>query len=129
MSGAFYRRGLPPRRAYIILKCWYRHASARAPNLSLTDMEKVRVDYHTLFQREETHTPGLPLATHIKPAKVNDDILSEAEVEAAIQRVRPHRSGRNTHLFEEHLKKWQREAYPSGTVEETPRKGRDGCAW
>ena len=50
--------------------------STRAPNPSRTDMEKVRGDFQTLYQREETHTPGLPLLTHVDPAKLNDEIPS-----------------------------------------------------
>ena len=34
--------GADPRETYAILKHWYRHASAQAPNLSWKDMEKVR---------------------------------------------------------------------------------------
>ena len=60
--------------------------SAQVPNPSQTDMEKVRGDFHTLYQREEPHLPVLPLTTHVNPAKVNDDIPSEAkaEVEAEV---------------------------------------------
>ena len=66
--------------AYAILKRWYHHASAQAPNTSRTDMEKVRGYFQTLYQMEEPHTPGLPWATHVDPSKVNKDILLEAEV-------------------------------------------------
>ena len=66
--------GADPRRAYTILKRWYRYASAWAPNPCRTDMEKVRGDFQTLYQREESHPPGLPLETHVDPAKVNDEI-------------------------------------------------------
>ena len=34
--------GAYPRRVYAILKRWYRHASAQAPNPYRTDMEKIR---------------------------------------------------------------------------------------
>ena len=43
--------GADPRRAYAILKRYYRHASARAPNASRAYMEKVRGDFQTLYQR------------------------------------------------------------------------------
>ena len=68
--------GTDPHGAYAILKRWYRHASARAPNPSETDMEKVRGDSQTVYQREEPHTPGPPLAIHINPSKVNNKIPS-----------------------------------------------------
>ena len=49
--------GADPRRAYAILKGWYQHASARAPNPSRADMEKVTGDFQTLYQRVEPHPP------------------------------------------------------------------------
>ena len=56
-------------------------------------MEKVRGDLHTLYQREQPRPPGLPLATHVESAKVNDTISSEAEVEDALRRLCPHMAG------------------------------------
>ena len=103
--------GADPRGAYAIMKWWYLHASARVTDLSQTDMEKVRGAFHTLYQREDTHPPVMPLATHVDPEKVNDKIPSEAEVKAAVQRPCPHRAGRHTHLHVEHFKQWRREAY------------------
>ena len=69
-------------------------------------MEKVGGDFQTLYQREEPHTPGLPWSTHVKPSKLNNEILSEVEVEAAVQRLRPHRAGKHAHLRAEHFKQW-----------------------
>ena len=64
--------GVDPRGAYAIPKPWYCHAYAQAPKPSQTDMEKVRGDFHNPYKREEPHPPGLPLATHVDPDKVND---------------------------------------------------------
>ena len=52
--------GNDPCRAYATLKHWYQHTSARSPNPSWTNTEKVRVDFQTLYHREEPHTPGTP---------------------------------------------------------------------
>ena len=52
----------------------------RAPNPSQMDMEKVRGDFQNLYQREEPHTPGLPLATHVDPSYLNEEISLEVEV-------------------------------------------------
>ena len=73
-----------PRRDYAVLKHWYRHASARAPNPPQTDTEKLRGDFQTLYQQEEPHPPGLPLATHVDPAQMNNATPSEAEVEISV---------------------------------------------
>ena len=76
-------------------------------------MEKVRGYFQALYQREDTHTPGLPLGKNAEPAKVYDKIPSEEEVEAVVRRLRPHREGRHTHLRVEYLKKWRKEVYPN----------------
>ena len=83
-------------------------------------MEKVGGDFQNFYQREEPHPPGLPLATHTDLAKVNDDIPLEAEVEAAVSRLRPHKAGRHTHLCAEHFKQWRREAYLGGQSKTPP---------
>ena len=44
-------RGADPRGAYGIMRRWYRHASARDPKTSRTDMKKARGDFQTLYQR------------------------------------------------------------------------------
>ena len=75
-------------------------------------MEKIRGDLHTLSQREEPHPLSPPLETHVDLARVNNDIPSEAEVEAVVRRLRPYRAGIHTHLRVEHFKQWRREAYP-----------------
>ena len=82
-------------------------------------MEKFRRYFQNLYQREEPNTPGLPLETHVNPAKVSDNIPSEADVEAAVSRLRPHRMVRNTRLHAKQFKLWKREAYP-GEKSKTP---------
>ena len=86
-------------------------------------MYKVRGYFQTLYQREEPHTPVLPLATHVNPAKVNDEIPSEVEMEEAVRRLCPHRAGVNTHLRAWHFNHWQQEAYPQGSVKDPPTEG------
>ena len=53
-------RDTDPHGAYAILKCWYRHASARSLNPSQSDMEKFKEDFQTLYQREDPHTLAYP---------------------------------------------------------------------
>ena len=100
------------RGVYAILKRWYWHAFTQAPNPSRTDMEKVRGDFHNLYQRDEPQPSGLPLSTHADHANLNNKVTSESEVESGVIRLRPHRLVRHTHLRAEHFKQWQREAYP-----------------
>ena len=123
-----YTGGADPRGAYAILKYWYRHASARTPNSSWKDIEKVRGYFQTLYQREDPQPPGIPLATHIEQSKVNDKIPLEAEVDAMVCRLRPHKAGGHTHLCAEHFKQWRQEAYPR-EQSKTSCRGSDGCAW
>ena len=92
-------------------------------------MEKVSGYFQTLYQREEPHTPGLPLAKHVHPVNFNKDISSEAEaeVEAAVQCLRPYKVGGHTHLRAEHFNQWQREAYPGEHSKTSPRRERWAC--
>ena len=41
-------------------------------------MEMFRGEFQTLYQKDEPHPPGLPLDTHLDPAKVNYMIPLEA---------------------------------------------------
>ena len=82
--------------------------SAQMPNPSWTDMEKIRGDFHTLYLREEPHPPGQPLETHVNPAKVDNNIPSEAEVETAVLRLCPHMASGHNHICAEHFNQWQR---------------------
>ena len=99
-----YTGGADPHREYAILKLRYQHASTRVPNHSWTDTEKVRGEFQTLYQRKEAHPPALTLETHINPVKVNNKIPSEAEVEASVRRLHPHRAGGHAHICMEYFK-------------------------
>ena len=59
---------------YIILKIWYCHASARAPNSMRLDTEKVTRDYTKLYQREDPTTPVRKVPTHVTPFRINNDV-------------------------------------------------------
>ena len=93
----------------------------KLPNPFWTYMEKVGGYFQTLYQREEPQTPGLTLATHMDPAKVNEEIPSEVDVEAVVRNLLPHRVGGHTHLRTEHFKQWRREAYPRENLKTPPR--------
>ena len=48
--------------------------------------------------------------THTMLSKINDEVPTEAEVEASVRRLRLNKAGGHTHLRSEHFKKWLREA-------------------
>ena len=50
-------------RAYSVIKLWYLHVSASAPNPSQADMDKVTKDYYTLYHQENPD----PLANRWPP--------------------------------------------------------------
>ena len=119
--------GAEPCGAYAILKRWYQYVSVWAPKPSRTDMENVRGNFQNLYHREDPNPPGLPLTTHVNPDKVNDKIPSEAELEAVVLCLRPHRSGGHTHLRAEHFKQWQRGVYLRDYSKTSPRRERWMC--
>ena len=75
-------------------------------------MVKVAKDYGTLYQREYPYHPGRLLTTQIDLFHINNDVPSEAEVEAEVRQLHPHKSGGHTQIHTENLKTWLREAYP-----------------
>ena len=68
------------RRTYALLKRWYRHTSAQAPNPYQTNVEKVSFFLQTLYKREEPSTHVIALETHMGLFQVNDATALEAEV-------------------------------------------------
>ena len=103
------------------MKRWYWHTSVRGGNPSCTDMDKVRGDFQTLYQREDPHTPGLPLETHVDPVQVNYLTPSEADVETAIRRLRSLKAGVHTHLGQRALQTVATGGIPWGELEDSPR--------
>ena len=49
-------------------------------------------------------TPGQLLVTHVDPFQINNEVQSEAEVEAGVRHLRPHKEGGHTHLHAEHFR-------------------------
>ena len=75
-------------------------------------MEKVTGDYTILYWQEDPTPPGRPVKIHITLFKVNGEVPSEAEVEAAVHRLCLNKAGGHTHICTKHFKKWLKEAYP-----------------
>ena len=55
-------------------------------------MDKVRGYFQILYQREEPHTPGILLAIYMYRVQVNYLTPSEAEVEASVFCLCPHKA-------------------------------------
>ena len=91
---------------YTLIKQGYCHASVRAPNPLLSDMEKVTGDYAVLYRQEDPTTPGIPVPTHFTPFRFNYDVSLEAEVEEAVWRLYLNKAAGHTHLRTENFKKW-----------------------
>ena len=75
-------------------------------------MAKFARDYATLYQQEYPYPPVRLFTTHVDTFQINYYVPSEVEVEAAVRRLCPHKSGGRTHLRVEHFKALLREAYP-----------------
>ena len=95
-------------------------------------MEKFRGDFQTLYQMKEPHPHGMPLETHVDPSKVNDEIPleaeAEAEVEAALRRLRSNRAGIHTHVRAEHFRQLQGGRTP-GRSQRPPHRWSTGSVW
>ena len=83
-------------------------------------MAKFARDYATLYQQEYPYPPVRLFTTHVDTFQINYYVPSEVEVEAAVRRLCPHKSGGHTHLRVEHFKALLREAYPVEGVTPPP---------
>ena len=79
--------------------------SARAPKPLRADTAKVTGDYDTLYWREDPTPTGRPVLIHVKPFRINDEVPTEAEVEAAVNRLLLNKAGIHRHLRAENFKK------------------------
>ena len=86
-------------------------------------MEKFAGGYTALYQQEDMALPVRSVLTHVTPFRVNNDVRSESDMEAAVRRLCLNKSGVNTHLRTEHFKKWMWEAYPSEGTSTPPKSG------
>ena len=71
--------GTPPdlQGAFIILKRWYRHASARQTNSSRADLEKVSGEHAALYRREYPFPLGRSVSSHVSPFQIDNGVLME----------------------------------------------------
>ena len=69
-----------------------------------------REDFQNLYQREEPHTHGVLLATHVEPIQVNgvnpSETVAEAKVNTVVRHLRQLNEGRHTHFRAEQFKQW-----------------------
>ena len=105
---------------YTILNRWYRHASASQPNPSCEDLEKVYRYYATLYQQEDQSPTERPVPTHISPFQINNGVLTEEEVVAAVRQLRVNSAAGHTHLQYKNFKMWLREVYPENEATGPP---------
>ena len=94
------------------MKWWYQHATGQKPHPSHNDLEKVSGDYVALYQWEDQYPPVQPVTTPVASFGIDDDTPSELEIEVVVRHLHRNRPGGHTHLGEEHLHAWLREAYP-----------------
>ena len=69
-------------------------------------------EYVALYQREYPPPSGRTIPTHFIPFDIDNEVPTEGEIEVVVRRLSRNRSGGHTHLLEEHLQAWLREAYP-----------------
>ena len=72
-------------------------------------MDKFTKEYTTFYQQKNPDPYEQLMAIHISPFQISDKVPIEAEVEASVQCLIPHKASRHTHLCMEHFKTWLRE--------------------
>jgi hypothetical protein len=76
------------KKAWKILKHWYKHYGDRPPKPTRQDLQKVSHEYRILYSN--TQPPGDPINTHISTCfTIDDEIPDDDEIAAAIRSLRP----------------------------------------
>ena len=73
---------------------------------------------------EGTNLSGRPVPTHVTTFRINENVPTEGEVEASVQRLRLHKAGGHPHFCAEHFNKCIWEAYPAEGTSPSPRTDR-----
>jgi len=111
--------------AWGLAKGWYRSASERAPKPCRQTLAR-QTD-----EREELYgmviPPGTPIPINVDAFDINDDVPGEAEIRAAVRRLRSGRAGGASGIRAEHIKKWL--AATEAAEKEGTDPGDDGDRW
>ena len=99
-------------QAWNVCKRWYRPASSRPPTPSRQDLEATSRNFQALYTPEAPSPPGPPLHALINPFPVNDNTPTEAEIKAAVHRIKSNRATGHSSFRAEDFKEWYREAFP-----------------
>lgn len=88
--------------AWNTLQAWYRHTGNRPPKPARQDFRKVERTYGKLYQRSTS--PGEPIPVHVTPFNCNDSVPEEAEIAAAVRKLKSGKTPGQSGIRAEHLK-------------------------
>ena len=97
--------------AFNILRNWYKKFTGKAMKPSTDEIEKTRIIFKDLFKSDEREDV-LPFDVEYEGGEVNDAVPDEAEVKAALFRMRSRKSPGLTKISVDHMKTWWHMAHP-----------------
>ena len=98
--------------AYTILKMCYRpHWQGNPTHHGWIWRRSPGTKLHFISGRDPS-PPERTVPTHVYPLQIDNGVLTEAELEAAVRWLRMDRAGDNSNLRANHFKTWRRENYP-----------------
>jgi hypothetical protein len=118
IEAALKEDGFNQKKAYQILKAWYRHCGDRPPKPSRQDLESTAKEFQDLYK--ERDPVGEPIPCQVKPYKIPDHPPTEEEIAVAVARLKNNKATGPSKMKPEHFKEWYTEAYPP-----PPKEGQD----
>jgi hypothetical protein len=97
--------------AYALLHPWYKPFDGKASKPSVETLEKIRLNYATLFTKEDREGE-LPFEFQYHGREIDDEIPSDFELGVALRRMRSRKAPGMSGLNVDTLKQWFQGAYP-----------------
>jgi hypothetical protein len=71
--------------AYDLLRGWYRERGGKPPRPTHKDLDMIRRNFMTLYQKEAPSEEPLPV--HVQPASIEDTVPDAATILIAVKRM------------------------------------------
>jgi hypothetical protein len=102
--------GFNQKKAYGILKAWYRHCGDRPPKPSRQDLESTANEFQALYSLKEP--TGDPIPCQVRQYNIPDHTPTETEIADAVHRLKSNKATGPSQMKPEFFKQWHAEAYP-----------------
>ena len=109
-----------PRKAYGILKAWYRYTGDRPHKATQCDPDKVASNFSTLYTQEHPSSLEDDIPPMVAPFDIDGSIPNEPKIETAVKRLRLHKAPGPSGMTVQNMRDWLEAATCKTNPDPTP---------